>query len=62
MTNSKMLDKDKDDSMEVKTTVRLSRGVLKQLKIIAIHDNVTMSDLITRLIVDFVNKRTGKKT
>ncbi len=54
--------KDKnDDNTEVKTTVRLPRGSLKELKKTAIDENTTISGLIIKLLHDHVAAKKNPK-
>lgn len=60
-TMARLLDKDKSDSDEVKTTVRLTKGLLKQLKFIAMQKDITLAELMIKAFTDLVNKEMSKK-
>lgn len=57
----KLLNRDKDDKTEVKTTLRIPKGILKRLKLNAVSKDIPMSNIILKLITEYLNKEEGKK-
>ena len=44
-----------------KTTLRIPNSILRELKHLGIDDNKTLTEIITKALSEYVNKRKGKK-
>jgi predicted DNA-binding ribbon-helix-helix protein len=50
-----------DGDLEVKTTIRLPKSVLRNLKFLSIDEDITLAQLITKILKEYSARRESKK-